>query len=324
MAAAWDLIAASKAAARWERKYNELRSGFKAANAALSRAEDQTVTHKLATRAHEQNHARLRAQIDALSAKNAELTEWLARARDTSAAAVREAAQSGVVGDEGDEKERGNDCGPGTYLVRQIHTEVYTAEAFANSAEEAKRKAWASTRGWTPLSGDVTLEASLIDEAAPDTSPIVAAAPDTGSPPDDSADDSDAESDHSAQQSRDRLLEAASALDAGTDTYDTGEGWSRVAELNSAELTQGDPDRGYPDGGRDRPRGGAGDFGVPWRTPGPRVSGNPNSAEGVGPLRMCVNECGRPAAALNPTHLLPVGSYYFADGHQVVGGVSPP
>ena len=48
----------------------------------------------------------------------------------------------------------------GKYEVRQIQTRVWTANVVADTAEEAKRKAWSSSRGWTSESDNVVLEAA--------------------------------------------------------------------------------------------------------------------------------------------------------------------
>ena len=56
---------------------------------------------------------------------------------------------------------------PHNYEVRQIQTRVWKANVVADTAEEAKKKAWSSTRGWTSESDDVVLEAA-IDDAAND------------------------------------------------------------------------------------------------------------------------------------------------------------
>ena len=49
----------------------------------------------------------------------------------------------------------------GKYEVRQIQTRVWKANVVAGTAEEAKRKAWSSTRGWTSESDDVVLKATI-------------------------------------------------------------------------------------------------------------------------------------------------------------------
>ena len=50
---------------------------------------------------------------------------------------------------------------PHNYEVRQIQTRVWKANVVADTAEEAKKKAWSSTRGWTSASDDVVLEAAI-------------------------------------------------------------------------------------------------------------------------------------------------------------------
>ena len=50
---------------------------------------------------------------------------------------------------------------PHNYEVRQIQTRVWKANVVADTAEEAKKKAWSSTRGWTSESDDVVLEAAI-------------------------------------------------------------------------------------------------------------------------------------------------------------------
>ena len=49
----------------------------------------------------------------------------------------------------------------GKYEVRKIQTRVWKANVVAGTAEEAKRKAWSSTRGWTSESDDVVLQATI-------------------------------------------------------------------------------------------------------------------------------------------------------------------
>ena len=49
----------------------------------------------------------------------------------------------------------------GKYEVRQIQTRVWKANVVADTAEEAKKKAWSSTRGWTSESDDVVLKAAI-------------------------------------------------------------------------------------------------------------------------------------------------------------------
>jgi len=47
---------------------------------------------------------------------------------------------------------------PHNYEVRQIQTRVWKANVVADTAEEAKKKAWSSTRGWASESDDVVLQ----------------------------------------------------------------------------------------------------------------------------------------------------------------------
>ena len=49
----------------------------------------------------------------------------------------------------------------GKYMVWMTQTQVWQAEAFADTPEEAKRKAYGSTRGWTAESDSVVLEAAI-------------------------------------------------------------------------------------------------------------------------------------------------------------------
>ena len=48
------------------------------------------------------------------------------------------------------------------YTVRQTQTRVWTASVVAETAEQAKRTAFGSTRGWTSESDDVVLEAETV------------------------------------------------------------------------------------------------------------------------------------------------------------------
>ena len=57
---------------------------------------------------------------------------------------------------------------PHNYEVRQIQTRVWKAHVTADTAEEAKKKAWSSSRGWTSASDDVVLEAAIDVDAAND------------------------------------------------------------------------------------------------------------------------------------------------------------
>ena len=57
---------------------------------------------------------------------------------------------------------------PHNYEVRQVQTRVWNARVTADTAEEAKKKAWSSSRGWISISDDVVLEAAIDVGAAND------------------------------------------------------------------------------------------------------------------------------------------------------------
>ena len=56
----------------------------------------------------------------------------------------------------------------GKYTVRQTQTRVWTANVVAETAAEAKQKAFGSTRGWTSESDDVVLEAAADNGPLPE------------------------------------------------------------------------------------------------------------------------------------------------------------
>ena len=114
--------AASKAAARWERKYGELLGGFNVAEAAITRAAAQTKAQTAAAaareQAHQQHYERIGAENDALRARIGELTEALDRAYNnatgwlSSSAAVLEDA-TGDGGCEGEVEGDTDGCAVG-------------------------------------------------------------------------------------------------------------------------------------------------------------------------------------------------------------------
>ena len=105
---------ASRAAARYERKYSELLEGFTAAEAALNRAASQSAQQREVARVRERDHMReieeISAENDELRTRIAELTASHERVRDTPgdadgppAHACGERAEDGVLSAAGEE-----------------------------------------------------------------------------------------------------------------------------------------------------------------------------------------------------------------------------